>query len=420
MRRPSTAEAVRQMAAADRAGGRDVGQMIELRYDPWLVAASVAVAIMAAFTCLRLTSGLRATPISLRKLRIAEAAVALGGGIWSMHFVAMMAVQLNIVIFYDPLRTLGSALIAVLLTGMALLLLHFGERTPGRIGVAGCLTGIGIVTMHYLGMSAITGNCLVSFGPWGVALASAIGIGASILAMEMAYRKRSRRGTVLGSVLLGLAVSAMHYSAMAFTTFSLSDSPGVTAVPALSQGSLALVVALAAFVICGLFLLMAVPGQPPEEAVAGRAPDAAPDPASGNLGTGTARRPDPAAALSTAFVQGRQAAVARVTRIPYEKDNTVRFLPSSAILAVRAEGHYSRIQDANGEFFCPWSISRVESCLDPDSFLRTHRSYLVNRHHISGFRKQGDKGFCFLGEDSLEIPVSRGRLQQVEALLGLT
>ncbi|SMF64270.1 MHYT domain-containing protein, NO-binding membrane sensor [Tistlia consotensis] len=397
--------------------------MIEVRYDPWLVAASVAVAVMAAFTCLRLTSGLSATSTDVRKARIAEAAIALGGGIWSMHFVAMMAVQLNVVIFYDPLRTLGSALIAVLVTGTALLLLHFGERTPGRIVVAGCLTGIGIVAMHYLGMSAITGNCLVAFGPWGVALASAIGIGASILAMEMAYRKRTRRATLTGSVLLGLAVSAMHYSAMAFTTFRLTDSPSVTAVPALSQGSLALIVALAAFVICGLFLLMAVPG----EMSAADAGDVRPEAAVGRTAPArlaervAARLPDQSAVLSKAFVRGRQTAVAQVTRIPYEKDNTIRFLPSSAILAVRAEGHYTRIQDAQGEFFCPWSISRIEAALDPETFLRTHRSYLVNRQHISGFRKSGDKGACFLGEGTgLEVPVSRGRLQQVEALLGLT
>lgn len=381
--------------------------MIEVRYDPWLVAASVAVAVMAAFTCLRLTSGLSGVAVQTRKLRIAQAAIALGGGIWSMHFVAMMAVELNVVIFYDPLRTLGSALIAVLVTGTALLLLHFGERTPRRIAAAGCLTGLGIVAMHYLGMSAIAGNCLVSFGLGGMALASAIGIGAAILAMGMAYRTRSPRATLLGSLLLGLAVSAMHYSAMAFTTFGLSDSPTATAVPALSQGSLALVVALAAFVICGLFLLMAVP----EEASALRPAVPAGEPAT--------RASDPSAVLSKAFQRGRQPGVARLSRIPYEKDNTIRFLPSSAILAVRAEGHYSRIQDASGEFFCPWSISRVERCLDPESFLRTHRSYLVNRHHISGFRKRGDKGACLLGGEGLEVPVSRGRLQQVEALLGL-
>lgn len=404
--------------------------MIELRYDAWLVAASVGVAVMAAFTCLRLTSGLRLLPAPARKLRIAQAAVALGGGIWSMHFVAMMAVQLNVVIFYDPLRTLGSALIAVLVTGAALLLLHFGERTPRRIAAAGCLTGLGIVAMHYLGMSAITGNCLVAFGPWGVVLASAIGIGASILAMAMAYRRRSRRATMLGALLLGLAVSAMHYSAMAFTTFSLTDSPSITAVPALSQGSLALIVALAAFVICGLFLLMAVPDEAAAAQAAGAAAAGAAAEAAAGEGAGVPapRRADQSAALSKAFARGRQAPVAAsekaVTRIPYEKDNTIRFLPSSAILAVRAEGHYSRIQDATGEFFCPWSISRVERCLDPETFLRTHRSYLVNRHHISGFKKLGDKGACFLGEGEaggrqLEVPVSRGRLQQVEAILGL-
>ena len=95
----------------------------------------------------------------------------MGGGIWSMHFVGMLSVEMSIPIFYDPLRTMGSALIAVLLTGSALMSLHFGTRTRTRIAFAGIITGAGIVSMHYLGMSAISGNCLVSYNSAGVLLA---------------------------------------------------------------------------------------------------------------------------------------------------------------------------------------------------------------------------------------------------------
>ena len=116
--------------------------MLEVHYVPSLVIASIAVAIMASFTSLRLTSGLAALGVHQRKVRISIAAFALGGGIWSMHFIGMLAVNLPIQIGYDPLRTLGSALIAILATGSALLFLHFGVRTRTRIVLAGVLTGL--------------------------------------------------------------------------------------------------------------------------------------------------------------------------------------------------------------------------------------------------------------------------------------
>ena len=233
--------------------------MLEVHYVPSLVIASIAVAIMASFTSLRLTSGLGVLDARRRKVRVSQAAFALGGGIWSMHFVGMLSVEMSIPIFYDPLRTMGSALIAVLLTGSALMSLHFGTRTRTRIAFAGIITGAGIVSMHYLGMSAISGNCLVSYNSAGVLLAIGIAMASSILAMELAYRKRSLVATVGGSVALGLSISAMHYSAMMFTAFSVAPATAVSSNQAVSSNSLALIVAVAAFVICGLFLLSAVP-----------------------------------------------------------------------------------------------------------------------------------------------------------------
>ncbi len=154
---------------------------------------------------------------------------------------------------------------AILVVGIGLIALHFGARTQNRILLAGTLTGLGIVTMHYIGMTAITGNCIIAYKPAGFVLATAIGIGSSILALELAYRKRTLAMTALGAVALGLAISAMHYVAMIFTTFQAARDVAFVAAPNLSAGTLAMIVALASFVICGLFLLMAIP-------VEGRAP----------------------------------------------------------------------------------------------------------------------------------------------------
>ncbi len=368
--------------------------MLEVSYDPVLVAASIVVAIMAGFTCLRLTSGLRGLSAARRKSRIAQAAVALGVGIWSMHFVGMLAVSLPVAISYDALPTLGSALIAILVTGAGFLTLHFGARTRVRVVAAGTLTGAGIVGMHYLGMSAVSGNCIVEFSGVGIAVASAIGIGASILALALAYRKRALAATVIGAVVLGLAISAMHYSAMLFTSFAAAAETIYVAAPNLSAGGLAMIVAIAAFVICGLFLLLAVTGR--EGTATVETPEAEPQAV-------PAAEDDPAPAFAN--------------RIPYQRDNAIHFLTVEQISAIRADGHYSRILHGGAEFFCPWPISRLEAAIQSPSFLRTHRSYIVNLDRVIGFKRESDKGFCLIDAEN-RIPVSRSHMPEVQRALG--
>jgi NO-binding membrane sensor protein with MHYT domain len=399
--------------------------MLSVAYDPLLVLASVLVAIMAAFTGLRLASGLSQLDPADRRPRIAQAAIALGGGIWSMHFVAMLAMRLPVAVSYDALPTLASVLIAILVTGIGLIILHFGPRNQARIIAAGTLTGLGIVSMHYVGMSAISGNSMVTYTPAGVVLSTLIGIGASILALELAYRRRTLAMTAFGAVALGLAISAMHYVAMIFTRFHRVDNIEAMAQPVLSSGMLAMVVSIAAFLICGFFLLIAIPV---ESRIAGQEP-AASERESGakqkNDGVPGGSRRKGEAALSTAYARGspneRKQHSANLDRIPYERENTVRFFATEQISAIRADGHYTRVLNPGGEFFCPWSISRVEQAITSPPFIRTHRSYLVNLAHVAGFRREGDKAYCFLAEsDDIRIPVSRSRIGEVQRALGLT
>jgi NO-binding membrane sensor protein with MHYT domain len=385
---------------------------LEVAYSPLLVTCSLAAAIMASFAALRLTSNLRFLSGAGRKARVTQAALALGVGIWSMHFIGMLAVELPISISYDPLATLGSALIAILVTGGALLSLHFGVRTKTRIVLSGTLTGLGIVAMHYLGMSAISANCVVFYNPLGVLLAIGIGIAASIAAMELAYGTRSLIGTIAGSVVLGLAISAMHYTAMFFTIFSLGAETLVSPAPLMSSDQLAIVVVLTSFLISGLFLLSATPVE-----TLAASPDASP------------AAVQPAAARSRASAPFSRAMSVRKDagkgpdedlRIPYERDKTIRFLSVKDIHMVKANGHYTQLFNGEEELFCPWSISRVEKSLNKTEFIRTHRSFIVGKRRIQGIRKAGDKAYCILGSaEDLEIPISRGRLAEVRDLLNL-
>jgi NO-binding membrane sensor protein with MHYT domain len=394
--------------------------MLTVVYDPLLVASSVVVAIMAAFTGLRLTSGLSQIDPARRRPRIAQAAVALGGGIWSMHFIGMLAVSVGVHLSYGALQTLASALIAILVVGTGLIALHFGARTQVRIVVAGVLTGLGIVAMHFVGMSAINGNCIVTFRPEGVILSMAIGVGASILALELAYRKRTVLMTAAGAVALGLAIAAMHYAAMAFTIFQPVESVAIVNEPNMTDGTLALIVLMAAFVICGLFLLQAIPLKSEDRAPAPGAPlvaaDAPPPPAHPRPGD---------AALSTVFSAAgpndRKADPVLSSRIPYQRGDAIRFFLADQVSAVCADGHYTKVLNVSGEHFCPWSISRVEKAVIRYPFMRTHRSYLVNLRHVAGFRRDGDKAYCLLdGAAEMLIPVSRSRVADVQKALGLS
>ena len=120
-----------------------------------LVLMSVVVALVAGFTGLSLTRSLARKTAGQKKVAVALASVALGGGIWSMHFVAMLGLQLPVLFYYDAAITLLSALTGILIVGGELIVLHFMERTPTTILSAGAMIGGGILVMHYIGMAGL-------------------------------------------------------------------------------------------------------------------------------------------------------------------------------------------------------------------------------------------------------------------------
>ncbi len=370
--------------------------MIEAAHDLRLVLASLAVAMMAGFTGLSLTRGANALPPARRKVVVSMAAVALGGGIWSMHFVAMLGLQLPFLYYYDALITLISALVAILLTGIALLMLHFLPRTPVTITGAGVVIGVGIPIMHYIGMSGME-LCRPVYTPLGVGLALVASIALSVAAVWLAYSERGRANILLGTVGFGLAVFSVHFLAMAGTGFR-QDGSAAGAGPIIGNESLAMLVTLSAFVISAAFLLTGVTFARAEEA------DVPPNPLPD----------DPPAAPSAP-------AEPLATRIPYERENRIFFLDGGAVVALRAEGHYTMAYHGTERLFCPWSISEAERRLAPSGFLRVHRSYLVNPRLVTGFERMKDTGVLYFegGGVPMKVPVSRSNLGAVREALGL-
>jgi NO-binding membrane sensor protein with MHYT domain len=359
--------------------------VLEAAHDWRLVLASLAVAMMAGFTGLSLTQGAGRLPPARRKTVVSMAAVALGGGVWSMHFIAMLGLNLPIPFTYDPLVTLISALASILIAGVAFLILHFLPRSPRSITGAGVAIGLGIPVMHYIGMSGME-LCRPAYTPGGIALAVAASLALGVAAVWLAYGERGRRNILLGTLGFGLAVFSVHFIAMAGTGFL--PLPGATvAGPELRNETLAIILTLAAFVISAAFLLTGITFAPAAPAAA------APPPA--------APLPDPAP-----------------PRVPYEREGRTLFLDILRLAAVEAEGHYTLLHAGADRLFCPWPITEAEARLEPAGFIRVHRSFLVNPRLVTGFERKKDAGWCLMAGGQ-RVPVSRARLTAVRAALGL-
>lgn len=380
--------------------------LLDVTYNNWLVLASIAVALMAGFTGLSLTRGASEAPAGRRKLIIVIAAVALGGGIWSMHFVAMLGLQLPVLFYYDALITLISALVAILVVGLALLILHFLPRTSRSILAAGTIVGLGISLMHFIGMTGMQ-ICRPVNSLGDYVLSGIAAIALSNFAIWMAYDSRTTRNILLGTVCFALAVVTVHFLAIAQTGFVLSAASDATG-SALSNQSLAMGVTVAVFMICGAFLLTGVtflePGVPAVDPQA----ETTRRPATGSLSEASgaaAPTPEPATAAG----------------VPYQREGQTHFAPRHAIAAVRAEGHYTVLYLGSEKLFCPWTITEAETRLGAAGFVRTHRSYLINPKHVSSFERLKDTGAVYFdGVDLLnKVPVSRSRLTSVREVLGL-
>ena len=358
-----------------------------------LILASFAIAVMSGFTGLSLTQGASAMSVGRRKLVVTMAAFALGSGIWSMHFVAMLGMKMGVEFYYDALTTLISALVAILLTGVALLLVHFGERTPLRITLAGVCLAAGIVAMHYIGMSGIQAVRPV-YTTAGLVMAGVSALLLCIAAFRISYGGRDKRNILTGTVAFGIAVFAVHFIAMAGTHFVAIDG-AVDSGLWLSNEMLAFGLTVLSFVICGAFLLVSVTF----------------------IGPAVPSKP---AAEPVPVIQSEEPPHI-VGKLPFEKDGRINFVSDTVVSAVRAEGHYTFLYHPSGRLFCPWSISQVAERDTGKNFVRCHRSYLINPKYITGFERKKDNGVCYFEGDAsiTQVPVSRSYLKQVRDTLGV-
>jgi NO-binding membrane sensor protein with MHYT domain len=233
-----------------------------ISYQPVLVLLSIGIAILGSLTSLAMTSGSHDTDAngSLEQaFSLANGGLIMGTTIWSMHFIAMMAVQFPVLINYNILETVLSVGIAIAVTTAGLFVVSGSKLGAFSIPGAGVLMGLGIGSMHYLGMSAVRG-CGLTYEPALVAASVAIAIAASTAALWFAFSRRNAVATVAGGIVQGLAIASMHYTAMAATGFVAPAAPSGVTMPLFSQSLMAVMIAGAMAVVCAgnlmLFSLM--------------------------------------------------------------------------------------------------------------------------------------------------------------------
>jgi NO-binding membrane sensor protein with MHYT domain len=221
-------------------------------HQPLLVLLSIVVATSGSITSLAVTSASSnvADDESWEAgFALANGGLIMGTTIWSMHFIAMMAVQFQVLINYNIVETILSVVVAMSVTATGLFIVSNRRLGYFSIPGAGILMGLGIAGMHYLGMSAIRG-CGLAYAPTLVAASIAIAIAASTAALWFAFHKRSVVTTLAGGLVQGLAIASMHYTAMAATNFIPLDAPADLTTPLFTQNLLAFTIAGAVLVMC--------------------------------------------------------------------------------------------------------------------------------------------------------------------------
>jgi diguanylate cyclase (GGDEF)-like protein len=195
-------------------------------YDLGLVALSLVVAAIASYTALDLAGRVSESHGKRSSLWLLGGALSMGTGIWSMHFIGMLAFRLPIAMAYDAWINTLSWLVAVAVSGIALFVVRRPTLTGRNLSVGAALMGVGIATMHYTGMAAMRMSPPIVYDPPLFVASVLIAIAASLAALWIAFQLRKKHSAAailakLGSALvMGIAITGMHYTGMAAAHFA--------------------------------------------------------------------------------------------------------------------------------------------------------------------------------------------------------
>jgi PAS domain S-box-containing protein len=199
---------------------------MQATYNHWLVGLSVVVAVLVSYTALSLAARLAAAGERYARLWLIGGALAMGVGIWSMHFIGMMAFTLPIALRYDVPTTLLSLAAAILTSGCAIRIASGAHLGSLRLIGGALVMGAGICAMHYVGMRAIMITPGIRYDPLLVAASMLIAVVASFAALWLAFTLRAGNTWLMAlarlgaALVMGAAISGMHYTGMAAARFA--------------------------------------------------------------------------------------------------------------------------------------------------------------------------------------------------------
>ncbi|MDY0883444.1 MHYT domain-containing protein [Dongia soli] len=211
-------------------------------HDPTLVAISVLIAICASFTSLQLAERMVAYRENVRLAWLCAAAIALGGGIWAMHFVGMMAFHSSAGILYDVQLTLGSLLLAIIAAGISYRIVVSNPASFWRLGIGGVIAGFGVAGMHYTGMAAMITTSRILYNPLLVGLSILIAMAAATAALWLSFNLHALWHRAVASLIMAVAIAGMHYTGMAALTMTATDRAPLAIGSGLDQPMLAVVI----------------------------------------------------------------------------------------------------------------------------------------------------------------------------------
>jgi PAS domain S-box-containing protein len=220
-------------------------------YDYPLVAVSVFIAVVASYAALDLAGRVTTSRGNARLAWLCGGSVAMGTGIWSMHYVGMEAFHLPVPVLYDWPTVLVSLLAAILSSGLALFIVSRAAMGISRLVAGSLFMGMGIAAMHYIGMDAMRFPAMCVYNPWLVSLSVALAIAISFIALNLTFAFRHDLSAwdwpkVRSAIIMGLAIPTMHYVGMAAAKFIPSRS---------LNGNLAYAVSVSRFSVAGIAIV---------------------------------------------------------------------------------------------------------------------------------------------------------------------
>ena len=236
-------------------------QHLHHSHNLYLVALSILIAIFASYTALDLANSVSNSRGRVRYIWLIGGSLAMGIGIWSMHFIGMLAFKIpGLDIYYDVPLLILSIVVAILASALALNLVATKEPTTKAYLTGSLLMGSAIAGMHYIGIASMKVAAHIHWNPVFVLLSLLIAFAASFGALLFSFKLRddlSAKGFMargLGGVLMGIAISGMHYTAMAAMSFNRDSSILLDGQQLLATDGLATAIIIGTLVILGIAL----------------------------------------------------------------------------------------------------------------------------------------------------------------------